>query len=427
MHPSVTKQAHEPPSSGSEKSKALLVLGMHRSGTSAVTRVMNLMGAALNRDILQSMPGVNDTGFWESLDIVLIHDELLKAAGSVWDDTSSLSSAWLESDATAQFKERIQAILRRDFADAPLFAIKDPRLCRLGALWRPILEKFGAEPLIVMPVRNPLEVAASLEARDQFVPAKSMLLWLRHVLDAELFSRAYARSFVSYEDFLRDWQAGIKKIGRDLGLTWPRSPDDGQGEVASFLREALRHHAVNLEEIEARADVIDWVKRTYAALLQATHSGSVATNELDAVRAELDHAEGLFGPVLAHERRARDQIIAALKDDLVQRDIRFAVFEQYTGEVKQHAAAMELRAAVLEQHAAEVEGHAGEVERHAGEMQLRVAEVQQHAADQTVKIVRLEDDVRHREEDIAALQSSASWRITAPLRFVGRLVRSLLT
>src|SRR5262245_37750610 len=77
--------------------QALLVLGMHRSGTSAITRIFNLLGADLPKNLMSSGPG-NELGHWESNDLVIIHDDLLTSAGSKWDDWRAFNPDWYESN-----------------------------------------------------------------------------------------------------------------------------------------------------------------------------------------------------------------------------------------------------------------------------------------------------------------------------------------
>ena len=84
--------------------------------------------------------------------------------------------------------------------------LKDPRICQFVPLWTSILESLDIEPLCVISIRNPLEVAASLKARDELGPAtplgkpvgipaaKALLLWLRCFLDAERDTLAASRA-----------------------------------------------------------------------------------------------------------------------------------------------------------------------------------------------------------------------------------------
>lgn len=225
--------------------RAVVVLGAHRSGTSALTRVLSLCGAALPKRLLGSAPH-NEAGHWEPDAIVVIHEQLLASAGTYWHDVSEFPKSWFSSDIARVFCDRILGALRADYSDAVLFVVKDPRMCRLVPLWLQVLDQFGAEPLFVIVVRNPLEVAASLEARNGFPPAKSMLLWLRQFLAAERDTRGMKRSLVSYEDLLDDWRSVVTKIGVTVqartgwraGTREGTGRSEGAGDPWSAARQA---------------------------------------------------------------------------------------------------------------------------------------------------------------------------------------------
>jgi len=77
--------------------EAIIVLGMHRSGTSALTRTLNLLGCDISSQLRPPWPDNNETGFWEPLDISEMHEEMLRSVGSSWDDVSELPRLWHQS------------------------------------------------------------------------------------------------------------------------------------------------------------------------------------------------------------------------------------------------------------------------------------------------------------------------------------------
>jgi hypothetical protein len=272
---------------------------MHRSGTSALGRVISLLGADLPHSLLPPS-ATNETGYWESSNLMVLHDEILTSAGSNWHDWRAFNADWYTSPVAPIFKRRILDVLRKDFADSQLFIIKDPRICRFWPLWREILEEFGAKPGVVIPVRNPLEVMASLRRRNGFVPAKSCLLWLRHVVDAERATRGLPRAVVTYDALLADWQSVVATLESGLGMSWPRRGARAELEIERFLATQLRHHTIASQQLAAKAEVVDWVKEAYAALLQLAvtpeHRASMA--RLDRIGAEFEKASTAFGVVL---------------------------------------------------------------------------------------------------------------------------------
>ena len=146
----------------SERDKtAILVAGMHRSGTSAVSRVLSLVGCELPNTLMSPALNDNETGFWESQKIANLNEEILASAGSTWSDWQAFNPGWYDSPVAAEFHDRALALLHEEFDRSRLFVLKDPRICRMLPFWIQAIEGFGARPCIVSPIRNPLDVAAS--------------------------------------------------------------------------------------------------------------------------------------------------------------------------------------------------------------------------------------------------------------------------
>jgi hypothetical protein len=146
---------------------------MHRSGTSALARLLGLFGADLPNRLME--PNfANTKGYWESPDIVGIHDDMLATLGSSWDDTSEFPLDWLRSAAAESFKLRLRHAFEEAFGNSRLPLLKDPRICRFVPLWVSILDDMGIQPLFVLPVRSPLEVATSLRVREEKISASPL-------------------------------------------------------------------------------------------------------------------------------------------------------------------------------------------------------------------------------------------------------------
>ena len=298
----------------SRRATAIVVAGMHRSGTSALTRVLNLLGLDLPAGMYPAGDD-NPLGFWEPLAVVEAHEEFLASIGSSHDDMSALPDSVFTTAGAHAFENRLVGLLEQEYGGSRGFVVKDPRICRLLPIWCSALERFGAEPHFVLPVRNPLEVASSLKERNGYSTTKSLLLWLRHVLEAERHTRSRPRSVVAYEDLLRDWRSSVDRVAFELGVAWPRSSHVAYAEIETFLSPRRRHHTFAAHEVAVRPDVGEWIKRTYAALSSAAGGEPLDVQQLDAVRGELDRADSVFGPLLAEssiEIVARDRDMAAV-------------------------------------------------------------------------------------------------------------------
>ena len=220
---------------------ALLVLGMHRSGTSAFAGTLSRLGLCLPAKLMAPGPG-NANGYFESWELARLHNTMLRTAATRWDDWSPISDEWFRQPQAAVYANRIAEFLEREFAGAKNFLIKDPRICRVVPVWRDALSRFGARPLVVVPLRHPAAVAQSLTARDGFTPGESHLLWLRHMLDAERATRDLPRVFVAFDELLEDWRETVSVIAARLEWAWPRPPAYAASEIDHFLDEGLRHH-----------------------------------------------------------------------------------------------------------------------------------------------------------------------------------------
>ncbi len=250
--------------------RAIFVAGMHRSGTSATARAIAALGLKLPESPMGSALG-NERGHWgESARIYESQRELLAEAGTSWDDVLPFPPAWLSSPAGAEWVPRMADAVRSEFPGDGPFVFKDPRICRQVPFWLAVCQELGVEPAFVVPLRNPLEVAESLARRDGFEPAKGLLLWLRHNLDVERDTRGIPRAFITYEGLLRNPSAVMRAVCERISLPWPGHEMDA--ELGDLVTADERHHEFAPAELEARAEVVGWVKRAEGCLRDSVRS-----------------------------------------------------------------------------------------------------------------------------------------------------------
>src|SRR5262249_35732650 len=247
----------------------IIVAGMHRSGTSATARVINLLGADIASDLLSGIPDDNDRGFWESATTYVFHDRLFAALDSAWDAPYPLVVGWVETDAARETKQAILAHIDKEFANSKMFVVKDPRVSRLLPLWLLALDERSIEPVVVIPFRNPVEVAASLARRDGLPLAQSLLGYIQANLEAEPASRGRRRVFAHYDDLLSDWRSFAAKLA---GVGGPRS--DGlraqtEEEIDDFLTRDLQRHRAMRESLAQLPDGAAMLAQMYDAMVLA--------------------------------------------------------------------------------------------------------------------------------------------------------------
>ena len=307
--------------------KAILILGMHRSGTSLLGGMVNALGAAGPKTVIPGDEN-NPRGYWESMRVNTVASNLLAAAGSNWYDWLPLDPDWMASGKAEAHRHKLKAILASEFGDQPLFFIKDPRLCRFIPLLSSILAEMRVDAVAMLPVRNPLEVAASIRTRDGLPIAKSLMVWLSHVLDAELHSRRMPRSLLLHEKVLLDWQNELSKAAGTTGLVWPTPPDQARVAVGNFLSHDLHHERRSVEDLHKHDDVTPMVGDSYEILRAMARDGDspALRDRLDRIRSHFDDSRALLRQAIVAEQSIARQLVD--DRDLLLRDRDTLILER---------------------------------------------------------------------------------------------------
>ncbi len=389
----------------------LLVLGMHRSGTSALTRVLNLLGASLPKNVLGAAPG-NETGYWEPKRLAVLHDELLAEAGSSWYDWRKLDLSVLPPPRLDYYRSEIRRLVEEEYGDSELFVLKDPRITRFVGFFSSALEEADICVRPIITFRNPLEVAISLEKRDQFSQSSSCLVWLRHVLDAEFVTRSAPRVLTSYDTMLADWRSATVTVDDTFDVVLPYSVEDVADQVEQFLSKGQRHSEQSTEAVVRNPMMGRWIADVYRALLLFLHNpeSQAAIDIFNRVHFEFDNATPLISGILDEMRQQHHAELKAVRSETDKRS-------QMVEEIHQQ---------IVQGLHLEISSH----KKCAEELKAILAETNKNLEE--LKAIRSVDNVRWRAEiaqkdETAICQSHAlhelyrnttSWRITSPLRRV---------
>jgi glycosyltransferase involved in cell wall biosynthesis len=260
---------------------------------------LNLLGCGLPDELVGANDG-NELGHWESAAAVTLNDEILASAGTSWEDWGPLNEDWRESPLRNEMIGRAVSVVQDHVRLGSLFVLKDPRLCRVADLWLDAMSEADIDPLAILMLRNPAEVIASLESRDLMVPGYGQLLWLRHVLDAEYFSRGRKRVVCRYDQLMSNWFAMIERVKTGLGVALPRNSPKVHAEIEQFLSHQHRHHAMGPEAVMANPALSVWLRRTFAIMLAWSEQEEDPANyaELDEIRLEFNRSYSTFARLL---------------------------------------------------------------------------------------------------------------------------------
>jgi hypothetical protein len=262
---------------------ALFVLGMGRSGTAALTRVLSLCGGTLPPGMVGASRA-NPRGFWEPRKAVVLNRAILRRHGSAWYDPSLrlLEEGAFDAKAKAACVAEIGPFFTT-LPAAPLVVIKDPWITVLSGVWFEAARLAGFDIVTVIAVRHPQEVIASVAASGGVSPQLSSALWLKYSLLAERDTRGMPRVFVEYANLLDDWRREVKRISAALSIDLV---DRDEGAIDEFLQQDLhrqRHCGPVTEPFG------DWISAVYetlgAAARDASWDGSALDRVFDAYRA----------------------------------------------------------------------------------------------------------------------------------------------
>jgi len=244
----------------SSEKKCLVILGMHRSGTSALSGALHLAGFNPGNELFEPEED-NPKGNFENARITMLNERILDDLYAKWNDTLLIPEDWWNSGLFDTFLDTIIQILEEEFNTGAPVLIKDPRLSILLPLYQKAFEKLHVHPGYVICTRNPLEIIASLVRRNNLSKEKSLLLWMDHQLKAELYSRNFKRIFLSYHEFLTSPIHCLTSIKTSVADEIQLTPD-AQKKILEFLDKGLKHH--NLQgkapEIQASPELVELYK-----------------------------------------------------------------------------------------------------------------------------------------------------------------------
>ncbi len=327
----------------SQSRPLLFVVGMHRSGTSALCAALQASGASFGSLLLDPMAGVNDEGFWEDQAVVEINERLLQQMGHDWytvppdldlPDWSALPFRELRSDARAR--------LARGFGGGAVEAVKDPRFCITLSFWLGVAAESGLETAVCVIGRAPLEVAASLQKRDGLPVAYGLRLCVayRRALASQAPPDSY---YLSYGDLLDNPERAVMKLAQSTEL--PLAVADAH--LDTVVRGELRHQSAVGDAYLATPEAMLAIDTApLCAAVEAAYPGTAVQQEL--ARALVSRGQALTALGDEHSLTLatldqRDADAARLATELAaavgtvsERDAQIADFDHRLTDTGQH-------------------------------------------------------------------------------------------
>lgn len=191
--------------------KFVIVLGMHRSGTSMMMNILHEAGFYVSddNDLMKSTPD-NPKGYFERNSVMEANDIILKMAGGTWDDPPDS-----EDVKSIRIDPLIKSLLEC-YKDKKQAAIKDPRLCLTFPVWKDLLPP---DMKIIRIIRDRESVIKSLVRRDSFTREKAGKLYDKYNSQADHFAEGYENIHINYENLLGEaFKEAVGKIQQFLRI-----------------------------------------------------------------------------------------------------------------------------------------------------------------------------------------------------------------
>ena len=233
----------------------ICVLGSSRSGTSLTARLLNLAGvylgpeeellgedrrqlAAEGEEVLAKAAYSNPGGHWEHYRLMRINERILWAFGGSWREPPPLPRGWQSSTELDDLREEARSILAESFGGHRLWGWKDPRISLTLPFWQGLLP----EMRYVVCMRNPLDVAASLERRDGLTIERGLALWRAYAGAALAGTAGRLRLLIAYESFFSDPAGAAAGLADFVGRSGAFDGKRGERLLAGAIDERLWRH-----------------------------------------------------------------------------------------------------------------------------------------------------------------------------------------
>ena len=407
--------------------RLIVVLGMHRSGTSAVTRGLQTMGVELGNRLMPAVEENNEKGFWEDIDLNTLNIEMLEAIGSDWYHLAPVEHIDVVQLIEKGFRDRAVELLRRKTDNVRVFGYKDPRVAKLMPFWEDVFSHCELDVDYVLVVRHPLSVARSLAKRDNIGTEQSYLLWLGYVVACLSAVAESVRVVVDYDCLMQSPEKELKRLAKNLDLTIDMA--ELKSYTYEFLDEGLRHTVFGLNDLMLDENCPPVVREVYLSLSDVakdkTRLGEVTlmdrignwADEFQRLKSPLKLIDRLSGTI-DRQKYEHSEKIAEFNRMIEDRDGQIENFNQAVidrdGRIKD-----------LYHDLVERDNEIATIKAKLTERDKQIEKLQDTLEKLQDTLIETQASLNHAQDTVSLVTSSTSWRMTSGLRWLGSRLRAM--
>ena len=283
--------------------ECIVVLGMHRSGTSVLAGLVSLQGYYLGASEMPKRED-NPKGFYENFKVYQLNQSILLDHNTSWDEYS-FTMDQISPEDLHRYEVKAREIIKQEFGPVKRIFMKDPRMCLLFPLWEKVLTEMGFSIKVILAYRSPMEVANSLQVRNEMAVEKSLMMWSHHFFQAEKNSREYPRMLVRYDKDILDLDKFLEKLSVFLET---ELTDEVLISAHKLYSPKLKHHQLQLDNL---SDEIPNYLKQFVSILKSGKLGSA--KKLDEIINEFYNSQNYY---LYNELNLNNKV-KALEDEVV--------------------------------------------------------------------------------------------------------------
>ena len=381
------------------KPSLIFIMGMHRSGTSALAHLTQEMGANLGAELIAASFD-NPEGFFEHARLVAFNNQIFETLGLHWDATVLLPAEWQKNEKIQAIQQQIITWLQTEFANAQTIVLKDPRLCRLLPIWLEAAQQLGWNANAIHIFRDISEIAHSFAVRENTDHRKAVILSVLYLVEAERATRSIPRVMLTYDQLFGDIKNVLNTLYR-LPVQWKYSLEEALPRLSSIIKPKLRH--------QQKPDLSPFLDKNLLTLSEH------------------------LNPLLLHPEKIEDAASAVALNNIYQQiTTAIAASQQWFGfwhdeAMKAHSMAVDLHQRnleVREQHSIldNYMLHAKQLEQLVSDLQKQNTQIENEKTQIQNKNILLSEELAHTQKELSDILNSKGWKTLEKMRVLKKWI-----